>query len=79
MKFQFQIFYFLVRIITIGLLLRNRKTAGLRIWPLTIFLFASLISDAQHNAGPTQNVIRPLHLRSHVNDVSNSVDFHFSA
>lgn len=46
MKFQFQIFYFLVRIITIGLLLRNRKTAGLRIWPLTIFLFASLISDA---------------------------------
>jgi hypothetical protein len=79
MAFLFLIACFIIRIIAIGLLLRNRKTAGLRIWPLTIFLFASLISDAQHNAGPTQNVIRPLHLRSHVNDVSNSVDFHFSA
>ena len=45
MAFLFLIACFIIRIIAIGLLLRNRKTFGIRIWPLVIFNSASLVSD----------------------------------
>ena len=45
MAFLFLIACFIIRIIAIGLLLRNRKTFGIQIWPLVIFNSASLVSD----------------------------------